>query len=84
MGILDKVLHRTDEEARDEPRTAEPECPHTALSPHWDKLEDMGKPDLATYRCESCSAEFTAEEAKLLMEQAPEVLAETVAHGDKT
>jgi hypothetical protein len=84
IGILNKVLHRSEEKEDEKtPLGAadlEPVCPHTALTQHWDKLEDMGKQELATYRCESCYAEFSADEAKLLMDQPPSAL---VAEGTR-
>jgi hypothetical protein len=40
-------------------------CPHTALVPRWDSLEDMGKEDKATsYFCQGCEKTFTPEEAR--------------------
>jgi hypothetical protein len=42
-----------------------PPCPHTALVPRWDNLEDMGKQDKATsFHCQGCDQVFTAEEAQ--------------------
>lgn len=75
MGILNKVLHHNEAApAENDAVEQEPICPHTSLSQHWDKLDDMGNKELATYRCESCSAEFNYEDAKILMEQPPDVL----------
>jgi hypothetical protein len=40
-------------------------CPHTALVPRWDSIEDMGKEDRATsYFCQGCERTFTPEEAQ--------------------
>ncbi|HXH22197.1 MAG TPA: hypothetical protein VNN10_09215 [Dehalococcoidia bacterium] len=40
-------------------------CPHTALMPRWDSLEDMGKEDKATsYFCQGCERTFTPQEAR--------------------
>jgi hypothetical protein len=40
-------------------------CPHTALVPRWDSVEDMGKEDKATsYFCQGCERTFTPEEAQ--------------------
>jgi len=40
-------------------------CPHTALVPRWDSIEDMGKEDKATsYFCQGCERTFTPEEAR--------------------
>lgn len=42
-----------------------PPCPHTALVPRWDSIEDMGKEDKATsYFCQGCNTEMTPEEAQ--------------------
>ena len=44
-----------------------PECMHVALSPRWDNLDDMGHDDrISSYVCQSCSAEFTPAEERLL------------------
>ena len=43
---------------------AERVCPHIALVPRWDKIDDMGQEQKATrFTCESCKQEFTPEEA---------------------
>ena len=40
-------------------------CPHTALVPRWDSVEDMGREARATaYFCEGCERTFTPEEAR--------------------
>ena len=42
-----------------------PPCPHTALVPRWDSVDDMGKEDRATsYFCQGCEQTFTPEEAR--------------------
>jgi hypothetical protein len=75
MGFLNKVFGGgTRLEERPEAEVAEAVCPHTALAPHWDSLDDMGKNELATYTCESCGRTFPYDEARLLMEQPPEAL----------
>jgi hypothetical protein len=39
-------------------------CPHTALVPRWDSIDDMGKEDKATsYFCQGCERTFSREEA---------------------
>ena len=40
------------------PEVNEPECPHTALAPHWREPRDIGKTELATYTCESSDKTF--------------------------
>ena len=61
MGILDKIFGRDEKDGATE-RTvldAEPQCSHTALTPHWENPEEMGKEDRATYTCEACGETFT-------------------------
>ncbi len=44
-----------------------PPCPHSALTPRWDSVSDMGKDDLATrFVCEGCHQEFTPDQAREL------------------
>jgi len=76
MGILKKVLGQNEDNQEQETITAEPEreCPHTSLVPHWDSLEDMGKSEKATYRCEACSRVFSAEEAQEYLNKPPDAI----------
>lgn len=42
-------------------------CPHMTLTARWDRVQDMGKEDLATaFHCESCGATLTGEEGRRL------------------
>jgi len=76
MGFLDKLFGRKgavetappkDDEIGDVP------CPHGALVPHWDQLEDMGKSDAVSYYiCESCNQRFSREEGQRFMAEAAE------------
>jgi hypothetical protein len=77
MGILKKVLSQNEDNREQEPVAAEPEreCPHTALVPHWDAVEDMGNSEKATYRCEACGNVFSSEQAQEFLNKPPEVLA---------
>jgi hypothetical protein len=44
-----------------------PGCPHVALVPRWDNVDDIGKADMATsFSCEGCNEEFTPEQAREL------------------
>ena len=47
----------------DEPALEEedaPPCPHVALSPRWENLDDMGREDrISSFVCQSCAEEFT-------------------------
>jgi hypothetical protein len=58
----------------DAEKTIDAQCPHTALTPHWDQPADMGKSELATYSCEACSATFSNAEAQQYLNRAPTVL----------
>ena len=72
MRILDKILHNeTGEDAKRE----KPVCPHTSLVAHWDMPGDMGRPELATYMCESCGQTFSYYEARQYLETPPPVVA---------
>ena len=67
MGLFSKKSTKPEEEA---PVTTL-ECPHTALMPRWDSVDDMGKDDkVVSYRCESCGETFSPEEGRRLMETA--------------
>jgi len=42
-----------------------PECLHIGLTARWDSVDDMGNEDKATsFVCQTCSAEFTPEQAR--------------------
>ncbi len=50
-----------------------PSCPHTALIPRWDSVDDIGHEDRATfYVCESCQQKFEPDEAREMMSTAAE------------
>lgn len=67
MGVLSKLLGRSDEKTHDDINV---ECPHTALTARWDRSEDIGKNDLATgFRCESCGEMFSGDEGRRLLQQ---------------
>src|SRR5207247_10930179 len=77
MGFLDKLLGRKGRVGTAQPKEDEaiPDapCPHGALVPHWDQLEDMGKTDaISYYVCESCSERFSREQGQRLMAEAAE------------
>jgi hypothetical protein len=81
MGLLDRILGKR--ETKDVP--AEPkyeevkpaECPHTALTPHWQNPDEMGQKEKATYRCDACGESFPYEQAKDFLDQPPAVLLNT-------
>jgi hypothetical protein len=63
MSLLDRLLGRTKTEQATEVEA--PPCPHTALVPRWDALEDMGNLEKASsFFCQGCERTFTPEEAK--------------------
>jgi hypothetical protein len=67
MGVLGKLFRRGESH-----RTAEAqvECPHTALTPRWDALEDIGKEErVTTFKCESCGTTLTGDEGRSLLHQ---------------
>ncbi len=68
MSLLRKLTGKQEQEDAAEqasPAMESPTCPHTALVPRWDSVEDMGKDDRATsYFCQGCERTFTAEEAR--------------------
>ncbi len=47
---------------------AVPPCPHTALTPRWDSVADMGNQEKVTsYTCQGCNQEFTAAAGRTLL-----------------
>lgn len=58
-----RKLFKSDEKKTEEIEA--PPCPHTALVPRWDNIDDMGKQDKASsYFCQGCNATFTPEDAQ--------------------
>jgi len=60
-------------------RVAQPtvtvDCPHAALVPKWDNVQDMGSEAKATsFNCDACHKEFTPDEARTLRETLAERL----------
>jgi len=44
------------------------ECPHTALAPHWDAAEDLGKhANVSSYVCDACQQRYSREEGELMI-----------------
>ncbi len=69
MGLFDRFSKRKEESTTTEDLPP-PQCPHTALVPRWDQLDDMGKEDLVShYYCEGCSSTFTREEGERIMRE---------------
>ena len=45
------------------------QCEHVTLIPKWDSAEAVGRKDAVSgYRCDSCGAEFSPDEASRLRE----------------
>jgi len=87
MRLLSKIFGR--DKASEEPKQHEvgpedlAECPHTALTPHWDRPQDMGKEELAMYRCESCGLEFSYGDSRQYVDQPPGVLVDAGMRSDE-
>jgi hypothetical protein len=64
MGLLARLFRRGDTTLAETPV----QCPHTALTPRWERPEDMGKEDLASsFRCDTCGAVLSGEEGRRLL-----------------
>jgi hypothetical protein len=64
MGLLAKLFRRGDTT----PPETTVQCPHTALTPRWERPEDMGKEDLASsFRCDTCGAVLSGDEGRRLL-----------------
>ena len=84
MGLMSKLFGKN-QEIREE---AGPElaamtsCPHTTLTPRWDRAEDIGHEDRATgFRCEGCGTMFSPDEVRDLRRSESERLRETIPTG---
>ena len=65
MGVFDKLFGSNGK--KESVAVETPPCPHTALVPHWDSVNDMGREELATrFSCEACHEDFTPTEARVL------------------
>jgi hypothetical protein len=52
-----------------------PECPHTALTPHWNSVGQMGNQEaVSSYICDSCQESFSSREGGQLIENQAERL----------
>jgi hypothetical protein len=73
MGFLNRLLGR--EETSADVAAAEPECPHTALAPHWESVEDIGHSErVSSYRCDACGAIVEKEEGEKAVAAAASLL----------
>ena len=62
-----KWLHRQRESQPTDAPADEAVCGHLVLIPMWDTAEDVGhEADVSRYRCESCGALFSPQEATRL------------------
>ncbi len=80
MGLLDRLLGRQKAAptAPSEAAQAVP-CPHVALVPQWDAIDDIGKEARASrFVCPTCSQRFTPDEATALRESEAERLKQTL------
>lgn len=75
MGLMDTLRGRSSRTAR--AQEAPPVCDHRSLLPRWNRVEDMGRDDLATsYQCEACSQVFSVDERQRLRDKASRTLHE--------
>lgn len=78
MGLFDKLLGRSEQQVSST-ATAEVTCPHLALTPRWDSVDDIGHEERATgYHCESCGRDFSAADARRLRSSEGDRLRESV------
>ena len=81
MGLMTKLFGKHQEStAEAQPdAAATATCPHTTMTPRWDRAEDIGYHDrVSGYRCEGCGTMFSREEAEQLRSSESERLRETV------
>lgn len=67
MSMLNRLFNRDSgaDTPGDAAGAAMQECPHVALTPRWDRVDDMGHEDLATsFVCDSCHQTLTPDEAR--------------------
>lgn len=63
MSVLTKLFGRNDHGTA----TDDIACPHMALIPRWESVDDMGKMERATgFHCEACGSTFSGEEGRRL------------------
>ena len=67
--MLDRLFGRhatSDDRHHMQPEASGPtECAHLAMTPRWDRIEDMGHEERATaWVCDSCHTSLTPEEAE--------------------
>ncbi len=65
MSVLDRLFRRgTGTAGGDHAPAVQMECAHVAMTPRWDRVEDMGRDDLTTsFVCDSCHRTLTPAEA---------------------
>jgi hypothetical protein len=74
MSFLSKLFGGGKPKAVEQPAVPL-ECPHAALVPKWDNVQDMGNEDkAASFVCDACHQAFTPEEARTLLESLAERL----------
>jgi hypothetical protein len=63
MGLLSIFGHKR--ESPNAVTSDDDACPHLALVPRWDSVNDMGKPEkITSYICDGCHAPFSREEGE--------------------
>ncbi len=80
MGLMSKLFGKGQEIPEAAPGVSL--CPHTTMTPRWDRAEDIGHEDRATgWHCEGCGEMFTAEEGRQIRDQAGDRLRDTLPTG---
>lgn len=81
MGLIGRLFGK----GQEIPEAVQPElavCPHTTMTPRWDRAEDIGHEDRATgFRCEGCGRSFSPEEARELRAHEGQRLKSTLPSG---
>lgn len=69
MSIINRLFGRGSTAEAEAPAADASHCPHVSLAPGWDNPADIGKEAKAThFTCNTCSADFSADEARALRE----------------
>ncbi len=67
MRLLDKIRHHPADKVATETPEGQSGCLHTALTPRWDTLSEMGDEEKASaWVCPVCGGTFTPDEAREL------------------
>lgn len=83
MGLMSKLFRQHDEAPLQPVESpAHEACFHTAATPEWDNLDDMGKEDrIARYRCSACQEVFSRDDYHRVQREEAERLAQAMQPG---